>query len=98
MKLSVLAVALADRSLDKALEYLAARGVQQVEIGCGGCPGKKAALRARELVNRGVDTIAFASCIKKGMPINFPCPHAEKMMELVKKEVGDRIKILEYTH
>ena len=24
---------------------------------CGGCPGKKAALRARELVNRGVDTI-----------------------------------------
>ena len=65
---------------------------------CGGCPGKKAALRARELVNRGVDTIAFASCIKKGMPINFPCPHAEKMMELVKKEVGDRIKILEYTH
>ena len=65
---------------------------------CGGCPGKKAALRARELVNRGVDTIAFASCIKKGMPIYFPCPHAEKMMELVKKEVGDRIKILEYTH
>ena len=67
-------------------------------INCGGCPGKKAALRARELVNLGADTIAFASCIKKGMPINFPCPHAEKMMELVKKEVGDRIKILEYTH
>ena len=40
MKLSVLAVALADRSLDKALEFLSARGVQQVEIGCGGYPGK----------------------------------------------------------
>ena len=33
---------------------------------CGGCPGKKAVLRARELVKRGADTIAFASCIQKG--------------------------------
>ena len=32
-------------------------------INCGGCPGKKAVLRARELVNRGADSIAFASCI-----------------------------------
>ncbi|MFV0330155.1 MAG: CGGC domain-containing protein [Dysgonomonas sp.] len=32
-------------------------------INCGGCPGKKAVLRARELVNRGVDTIVFAFCI-----------------------------------
>ena len=40
MKLSVLAVALGDRSLDKALEFLSARGVQQVEVGCGGYPGK----------------------------------------------------------
>ena len=34
-------------------------------INCGGCPGKKAVLRARELVNRGADSIAFASCIQK---------------------------------
>ena len=40
MKLSVLAVALADRSLDEALAFLKERGVQQVEIGCGGYPGK----------------------------------------------------------
>ncbi len=40
MKLSVLAVALGDRSLDKALEFLSVRGVQQVEVGCGGYPGK----------------------------------------------------------
>ena len=37
-------------------------------INCGGCPGKKAVLRARELVNRGADSIAFASCIQKGTP------------------------------
>lgn len=40
MKLSVLAVALADRSLDDALKFLKDRGVQQVEVGCGGYPGK----------------------------------------------------------
>ena len=40
MKLSVLAVALGDRSLDEALKFLKARGVQQVEVGCGGYPGK----------------------------------------------------------
>ena len=33
-------------------------------VSCGGCPGKKAVLRARELVKRGADTIAFASCIR----------------------------------
>ena len=39
MKLSVFAVLLQDRSFDKACEYLAAQGVQAVEIGCGGYPG-----------------------------------------------------------
>lgn len=40
MKLSVLAVALADRSFPEALQFLKERGVQQVEVGCGGYPGK----------------------------------------------------------
>lgn len=35
-------------------------------INCGGCPGKKSLLRARKLIERGADTIAFASCITKG--------------------------------
>ena len=34
-------------------------------INCGGCPGKKSLLRARKLIERGADTIAFASCITK---------------------------------
>ena len=41
---------------------------------CGGCPGKKAVTRAVEMVKRGADTIALASCITKGNPIGFPCP------------------------
>jgi len=67
-------------------------------INCGGCPGKKAVLRTRELIKRGADTIAFASCITKGNPIGYACPHAEKMMELVKKEAGETVKILDFTH
>lgn len=59
---------------------------------------KKAVLRARSLVEQGADTIAFASCIRKGTPIGYPCPFAKRMQDLVKKEVGDGIRILDYTH
>ena len=67
-------------------------------INCGGCPGKKSVLRARELIRRGADTIAFATCIQKGTPIGYPCPFAKKMKELVQKEAGENVKILDYTH
>ncbi|MBE5766016.1 MAG: sugar phosphate isomerase/epimerase [Clostridiales bacterium] len=40
MKLSVFAVLLAEKSFDEACKYLAEAGVQAVEIGCGGFPGK----------------------------------------------------------
>ena len=65
---------------------------------CGGCPGKKAVLRARELVKRGADTIAFASCIQKGTPIGYPCPFAKKMRAIVEEEVGPDVTILDWTH
>ncbi len=65
---------------------------------CGGCPGKKAVLRARELVRRGADTIAFATCIQKGAPIGYPCPFAAKMEAIVRKEAGDGVRILDHTH
>lgn len=67
-------------------------------INCGGCPGKKSVLRVRELVKRGADTIALASCITKGSPIGFACPHAVKMLELIKKETGETVTVLEFTH
>lgn len=67
-------------------------------ISCGGCPAKKYVLRARELVKRGADTIALASCIQKGTPIGYPCPFAKKMKDLIADDLGDRIRILDYTH
>ena len=65
---------------------------------CGGCPGKKAVFRAKEMVRRGADTIVFASCISRGTPIDFPCPFAKKMRDAVKKAVGEEIRIIDYTH
>ena len=65
---------------------------------CGGCPGKKAVLRVRLLAERGADTIAFASCIQKGTPIGYPCPFAKKMKELIEKDLGGKVQLLDYTH
>ena len=67
-------------------------------INCGGCPGKKAVLRARELVKRGADTIVFASCIQKGTPIGYPCPFAKRMKEVIQMDLPDTVKYLDFTH
>ena len=67
-------------------------------INCGGCPGKRSLLIARELVRRGADTIAFATCIQKGTPIGYPCPFAKKMKDVIRNDIGDKIRILDYTH
>ena len=65
---------------------------------CGGCPGKKAVTRSAEMVRRGADTIALASCITRGNPIGFPCPHAEQMKAAIEREVGQKIRMIDYTH
>ena len=67
-------------------------------INCGGCPGKKAVLRARELVNRGADSIAFASCIQKGTPIGGSCAVAKRMKDVIQNDLGDGIRLIDYTH
>lgn len=67
-------------------------------INCGGCPGKKAVLRARELVNRGADSIAFAYCIQKGTPIGYACPFAKRMKDVIQNDLGDGIRLIDYTH
>lgn len=65
---------------------------------CGGCPGKKAITRAMEMVKRGADTIVLCSCITRGNPIGFPCPHAEQMKSAIEKKLGTSIRIIDYTH
>ena len=67
-------------------------------ISCGGCPGKRAVSRAEMMVKRGAEAIAFASCISKGNPIGFPCPHYVNMRDAIIETVGPDIEIIEYTH
>ncbi len=67
-------------------------------VSCGGCPGKRAVSRAEQMVKRGADTIALASCITKGNPINFQCPHAEMIEAAIAKKLGPEVKILDFTH
>ncbi|MHB8957896.1 MAG: CGGC domain-containing protein, partial [Pirellulaceae bacterium] len=67
-------------------------------VSCGGCPGKRAAARAKMMADRGAQAIVFASCIGKGTPIGFPCPHAHLLLDAVRRRVGPDIRILDYTH
>ncbi|MDD2292692.1 MAG: CGGC domain-containing protein [Bacteroidales bacterium] len=67
-------------------------------ISCGGCPGKRAATRAKLMVDRRAEVIALASCITKGSPIGFPCPHRENMIASIRRLIGDEIQIIDYTH
>ncbi|WP_218185092.1 CGGC domain-containing protein [Methanogenium cariaci] len=62
-------------------------------ITCGGCPGKRAIPRAKMLVERGgAEAIVFASCISKGNPIGYPCPHYANMRDAVIKQSARILK------
>jgi len=65
---------------------------------CGGCPGKRAVTRAAEMVKRGADTIVLCSCITRGNPIGFACPHKQAIKEAVAGKLGDAVRIIDYTH
>jgi predicted metal-binding protein len=50
------------------------------------------------MVERGAEAIVFASCISKGNPIGFPCPHFNMIEETVRKRLGPDVKIIGWTH
>ena len=67
-------------------------------VSCGGCPGKRAVARAKVMVDRGAEAIAFASCISRGNPIGMACPHYALMEAAIAKKLGPDIPLLSYTH
>lgn len=87
---------------------MAAAGLQAFEetgpvevigfVSCGGCPGKRAVARARVMIDRGADAIVFASCISKGNPIGFACPHFAQMRDAIRNRVGSEAIIIDWTH
>jgi hypothetical protein len=51
------------------------------------------------LVQRGVEAIVLlASCMKKGTPLRFSCPHFDLIWEAVRQKVGQGIRVLDYSH
>lgn len=67
-------------------------------VSCGGCPGKRAVARAKMLVDRGAKAVVLASCIGKGTPIGFPCPHFSTMKSAIEKIVGPEVPVIDWTH
>ncbi len=63
---------------------------------CGGCPGGKIKKRVEMMDEAGADAVVFGSCIKLGTPIDFSCPHLEKLKREA-KEAAD-IEIISWTH
>ena len=64
MKLSVFAVLLQDKTFDEACKYLADAGVQAIEIGCGGYPGK-AHCNPAEMLKNPEQIDAMLATLKK---------------------------------
>lgn len=50
------------------------------------------------MVDIGAEAIVFTSCISKGTPIGYPCPHYANMRDAIIKKVGSEVEIIEYTH
>ena len=67
-------------------------------ISCGGCSGNNAVARTKEMVKRGAEAIVFTSCMSRGNPIGYVCPHYEAIKEAVIRGIGPEIKIIDYTH
>ncbi len=87
MKLGVLTVLFADKSLDETLEYLSNAGVDAVEIGAGGYPGKNHA-DPDVLLNDDKKLQEFKDSIKKyGMEISALSCHGNPVHP--QKEIAD---------
>ena len=75
MKLGVLTVALGELPFEEACKFLVQRGVQMVEIGCGGFPGK-AHCDAAELLADDEKCKAFQETLAKyGLEISALSSH-----------------------
>ncbi len=50
------------------------------------------------MIERGAEAIVFASCISKGNPIGFVCPHFTQMRDAIRNRVGSEATIIDWTH
>ena len=64
MKLGVMAVLFGDKDLKWVCDFLVSKGVQTIEIGCGGFPGKAICDPERCKCNAAVQ--GYAGCFRSG--------------------------------
>jgi len=65
---------------------------------CGGCPRKEGCSPGHVMVKQGAEAIALASCMTKGLPWEYPCPHLEQIKCSIRKKTEDQVEILDWTH
>jgi len=67
-------------------------------ISCGGCPGKKAVARAVEMEKRGAEAVFLGSCMTRGLPWDYVCPHLDRIKESLKKKLKATTRVIDWTH
>ena len=88
MKLGVLTVLLGHMSAEKAFEYLSSIGVETVELGCGGYPGK-AHLKPDELLESDEAVLAYKKLLEKyNLEISALSTHANHVHP--QKEIAEK--------
>lgn len=97
MKLGVFTCLLSDKSLDEALAYFSQKGIQMIEIGCGGYPGnshanpdillndEKALEDFKQTINKHGLAISALSC--HGNPVHPQKEIAKDFDETIKKTI-----------
>lgn len=70
MKLGIVANMLQDKPLDEAIAYYKSIGIQMVEIGCGGYPGKGHCDPEKLLANPNLLKEFESTIVKHGLPIS----------------------------
>lgn len=67
-------------------------------VTCGGCPGTKAGIRAKMLVEQGAEVIALTTCITRDTSKKKACVNAQKIMQDVKDNIPESVIFLDHTH
>ena len=81
MKLGVMAVLFGDKDLKWVCDYLVSQGVQTIEIGCGGYPGK---------------SICDPEVLLKGDSLRLYAQHSEKHHHHQLRCKGEQPRVLHY--
>jgi predicted metal-binding protein len=47
---------------------------------------------------RGAEVIAFGSCMTRGLPWQYVCPHVEQIRQSIEALTGGKVRLIDWTH